>query len=140
MNILYAFLSLKYILPGYAKDTSIAAKISNIPRLLLPYYPFVQTSLRYRNALWTHAWQTHSMVFSVQFELLHLHMRVAIFAMRTLILANNYILVILLTPRYVYSLTTYISHCQCCNNTMIQNNHLFDAVFHSIFVRDVGEV
>ena len=140
MNILYAFLSLKYILPGYAKDTSIAANISNIPRLLLPYYPFVQTSLRYWNALWTHAWQTHSMVFSVQFELLHLNIRVAIFAKRTLILASDYILVILLPPRYVYSLTTYISHCQCGSTTMIQNNRLFDAKCHSIFVRGVGVV
>ena len=82
-----------------AKDTSIAANIKNIPCLLLPYYSFVQTSLLYWNALWTHTWQTHSMVFSVQFELLHLHMRIAISAKRTLILASNYFLVILLTPR-----------------------------------------
>jgi len=40
VNILYAFLSLNYILPGYAKEASISANISIIP-LLLPYYPIV---------------------------------------------------------------------------------------------------
>ena len=36
VTIIYAFLSLYYIRPGYAKDASIAANISIIPRRLLP--------------------------------------------------------------------------------------------------------
>ena len=140
MNTIYAFLSVYYIRTGYAKDASISASISIIPRLLIPYYPIVQASLRHWNALWADDWQTHSMIFSVQFEYLRLLVRIAIFAMRTLLLSIIYILVIILTPQYCYSLTTYLSHCQCCINTMIQNYRLFCAEFQSIFARGVGNV